>query len=81
MKLHKLSQVSFSTIISDHSLAFFLVFFALFPTPWARWYNRDHSFEQISVSIVVGIFFGLIAYAIRREFFAKESILSLRRYF
>eukprot|EP01062_Namystynia_karyoxenos_P067714 TRINITY_DN61763_c0_g1_i1.p1 TRINITY_DN61763_c0_g1~~TRINITY_DN61763_c0_g1_i1.p1 ORF type:complete len:287 (+),score=71.46 TRINITY_DN61763_c0_g1_i1:100-960(+) len=43
----------------------------LAPTPWARWYNLDHTFKQVSVSAVLGIFVGVLCFAVSRYLYPK----------
>jgi len=45
------------------------IFLAMFPVPWARWYNGDHSAAQCSVSLVLGLFVGIGAFLIRVHYF------------
>lgn len=45
------------------------IFLAMFPVPWARWYNGDHSAAQCSVSLVLGLFVGVLAFYLRITYF------------
>ncbi|KAF4718508.1 hypothetical protein FOZ63_033581, partial [Perkinsus olseni] len=38
------------------------------PVPWARWYNLDHTFQQVLVGSLCGLFLGCLAFAFRVEY-------------
>lgn len=45
------------------------------PVPWARWYNKDHTLAQVTVSMVLSIFFGVAAAWVRKTHYPNQSFL------
>jgi len=50
-----------------------LVLVLMAPVAWARWYNLDHTWKQCLVSLVLGLFFGALAFYLRVKFFSTGS--------
>jgi hypothetical protein len=50
----------------DHMCVLLLV---MGPVPWARVYNKDHTWLQAQVSMVVALVMGLLAWGLRMHFF------------
>eukprot|EP00746_Dinoflagellata_sp_MGD_P015292 gnl/MRDRNA2_/MRDRNA2_133890_c0_seq1.p1 gnl/MRDRNA2_/MRDRNA2_133890_c0~~gnl/MRDRNA2_/MRDRNA2_133890_c0_seq1.p1 ORF type:complete len:254 (+),score=23.09 gnl/MRDRNA2_/MRDRNA2_133890_c0_seq1:75-836(+) len=55
-------------VLTKQWLALILVL--MLPVPWARWYNQDHSVGQVGVSTILGLVFGIAAYALRIQYFS-----------
>lgn len=54
----------------DITIKWFLVIILLMgPTPWARWYNSDHSLSQCLVAGSLGLLIGIAAYYVRATYF------------
>jgi len=59
--LHKHQQLTFCWLSA--------IFAAMFPVPWARVYNMDHSMKQCGVSMFIGAFVGVGAFYLRVHYF------------
>jgi len=49
-----------------------IIFLILGPVPWARVYNKDHTVPQVMVSACIALFMGVMAFLIRRMYFADK---------
>lgn len=47
-----------------------IIFLLMFPVPWARWYNLDHTLNQCIVSIIIGTIVGVSGFYIRVHYFS-----------
>eukprot|EP00928_Gymnodinium_smaydae_P049114 TRINITY_DN32926_c0_g1_i1.p1 TRINITY_DN32926_c0_g1~~TRINITY_DN32926_c0_g1_i1.p1 ORF type:complete len:330 (-),score=53.96 TRINITY_DN32926_c0_g1_i1:250-1182(-) len=50
-----------------------LIVLVMGPVPWARVYNKDHTFCQVCVSAVAAVVLGSIAYYIRSAYFPNHD--------